>query len=124
MKKKGLIIILSVFVIAFYAAILAYIFYAMFPVWFLANFNSALMFELIGLVFLAFTVMEGVISKSVKVGYFVPRVMITITYVIILHMLNIGLVIATPHVFFVLLNLYYFLCIVCYQFPCVSWGRK
>ena len=67
MKKKGLTIILSVFAIAFYAAILAYIFYAMFPVWFLANFNSALMFELIGLVFLAFTVMEGVISKSVKV---------------------------------------------------------
>ena len=103
--KKSLTIILSVFAIAFYTAILAYIFYAMFPVWFLVNFNSALMFELIGLVFLAFTVMEGVISKSVKVGYFVPRVMITITYVIILHILYIGLVIATPHVFFVLLNL-------------------
>lgn len=124
MKKKGLIIILSVFVIAFYAAILAYIFYAMFPVWFLVNFNSALMFELIGLVFLAFTVMEGVISKSVKVGYFVPRVMITITYVIILHILNIGLVIATPHVFFVLLNLVLLFVYCLLSIPMCIMGRK
>ena len=120
MKKKGLTIILSVFAIAFYAAI----FYAMFPVWFLANFNSALMFELIGLVFLAFTVMEGVISKSVKVGYFVPRVMITITYVIILHILNIGLVIATPHVFFVLLNLVLLFVYCLLSIPMCIMGRK
>ena len=117
--KKSLTIILSVFAIAFYTAILAYIFYAMFPVWFLANFNSALMFELIGLVFLAFTVMEGVISKSVKVGYFVPRVMITITYVIILHML-----IATPHVFFVLLNLVLLFVYCLLSIPMCIMGRK
>ena len=111
--KKSLTIILSVFAIAFYTAILAYIFYAMFPVWFLVNFNSALMFELIGLVFLAFTV-----------GYFVPRVMITITYVIILHILNIGLVIATPHVFFVLLNLVLLFVYCLLSIPMCIMGRK
>ena len=90
MSKKGLTAILSACMVTFYAAIIMYVFWGIFHVQGLRNFETALFFEIISFIFLI---------------YVVPRVMYTIVYVIILDVLNVGFIAIMPHVYLVLLNL-------------------
>ena len=54
--------------------------------------------------FLTYFVMSNVLVKRIKTGFFVPIIMVTVIYTIILDVINIC-VIRVPHMFFVLLNL-------------------
>lgn len=105
MGKKGPTAILSSFVVCFYIAIIMYVFFPILHIDTLANFESAMVFEIIGFVLLVYFILGNIFSKPIKTGYFVPLVMVTIIYTVILDIINLALIISMPHLFFVLTNL-------------------
>ncbi len=105
MSKKGLAAILSACMVTFYAAIIMYVFWGIFHVQGLRNFETALFFEIISFIFLMYVVLDSIICRAKNTIYVVPRVMYTIVYVIILDVLNVGFIAIMPHVYLVLLNL-------------------
>ena len=98
MKIKGL---LSLLVLCFYIAVIMYVFFAVLHIDALANFEAAMTFEIIGFALLFYFIL----SKPVKLGFFVPIICTTAVYTIILDLINIAFVISLSHVFFVLINL-------------------
>lgn len=124
MGKKGLAAILSAFIICFYVAIVMYVFFAILHIDALANFESAMVFEIIGFVLLAYFVLGNILSKSKKTGYFVPLIVVTVIYTIVLDIINLALIILMPHVFFVLTNfaLLFIYCLI--SIPMYIMGRR
>ena len=104
MTKKGLTAVLSLFMIGFYIAIILYIFFAILHIDTLENFEAAMAFEIIGFVFLILVIMGNIVSENMKTGFFVPLLMTTITYTVILDVINIACIITMPHVLFMLVN--------------------
>lgn len=105
MKKGMLSIFLSVFALIFYIGIVMYAFFAIIHIHTLANFGSAIIFEAIGFVFLVYFIIVNFSSKPVKTGYFVPLVIITVIYTVLLDIINFAFVAIMPHPFFILLHL-------------------
>lgn len=105
MQKKGLTIGLSAFVICFYIFIVMYVFFEILHTDTLANFETGMIFEIIGFLFLTYFILGSLISKTIKTGFFVPLLMVTVLYTILLDIINIVLITSMPHVFFVLANL-------------------
>lgn len=122
--KKGHIAILAGCLLAFYIGIIMYVFFAVLHIQIFANFESAMIFEIIGFLLLSYFVMSNLLSKRIKAGFFVPLVMVTVIYTVILDVINIVCIITMPHVFFVLLNvvLLFVYCLV--SMPMYIMGRK
>lgn len=102
--RKGFTSILSAGLLAFYIAIIMYVFFAILHIETYENFESAMVFEIIGFLLLIYLVIGNLLSKRIKTGFFVPLVMVTVIYTLLLNVINIAFVIAIPHVFFVFLN--------------------
>lgn len=124
MGKKGLTTVLSSVILCFYAVIIMYVFFAILHIDILANFESAMVFEIIGFALLTFFVLSNSLSKSIKNGYLVPLIMITVIYTVILDVVNLVLVTTMPNVFFVLTNfvLLFIYCLI--SIPMYIMGRK
>ena len=116
--------VLSAFVLCFYMAIIMFVFFAVLHIDSLANYESAMVFEIIGFVLLACLVLGNIFSKPIKTGFFVPLIIVAVTYTIILDVINIVLVMTMPHVFFVLTNviLLFFYCLI--TIPMYIMGRR
>lgn len=122
--KKGLISVLTGCLLTFYIGIIMYIFFAILHIETLANFESAMLFEIIGFLLLSYFVMSNLLSKRIKAGFFVPLVMVTVIYTVILDVINIVFIITMPHMFFLLSNfvLLFVYCLV--SMPMYIMGRK
>ena len=124
MNKKNMTSVLSLFLIFIYIAIIMYIFFGVVHVNTLVNFQSAIIFELIGFFILTYLVFSNILSKTIKIGFFVPLVIVTIVYTIILDIVNIVLVVTMPHVFFLLINLVLLFIYCLVSIPMYIMGRK
>ena len=124
MTKKGLTAVLSLFMIGFYIAIILYIIFAILHIDTLENFEAAMAFEIIGFVFLILVIMGNIVSENMKTGFFVPLLMTTITYTVILDVINIACIITMPHVLFMLVNfiILFIYCLI--SIPMLIMGRK
>ena len=124
MVKKGLITAFSSFIICFYIAIVMYVFFAILHIDTLANFESAMVFEIIGFVLLTFFVLGNILSKPIKTGYFVPLIIVTVIYTVILDLINLSLITTMPHAFFVLTNfiLLFIYCLI--SIPMYFMGKR
>lgn len=122
--KKGLISVLTGCLLTFYIGIIMYVFFAILHIETLANFESAMLFEIIGFLLLSYFVMSNLLSKRIKAGFFVPLVMVTVIYTVILDVINIVFIITMPHMFFLLSNfvLLFVYCLV--SMPMYIMGRK
>lgn len=116
--------ILSVFVWAFYIVIILYVLFAVVKIDTLANFASAITFEVIGFAALAFFIFCNMFSDSMKVGYLVPMILVTVLYTVILDFVNIFLVVTTSSVFFILINLVLLFLYCLIIIPMYLMGRK
>lgn len=123
MGKRGLTAVLSSFMIALYIVIILYVFFAVLHVDILANFLSALVFEIIGFILLAYFVLGNILSKSIKTGFFVPLIMATVIYTIALNIINLVLTLM-PTTFFILTNfiLLFIFCII--SIPMYIMGKR
>lgn len=122
--RKGLISTLAGCFLAFYIAIIMYIFFVILHIEALANFESAMAFEIIGFLLLIYLIMGNLLSKRVKAGFFVPLVMVTIIYTVILDVINIVCIISMSPIFFVLSNfvLLFIYCLI--SMPMYIMGRR
>lgn len=105
MRKRFLSIFLSISALIFYIGIILYSFFAILHIQTLANFGSAVFFELIGFALLAYFIIVNLSARPIKIGYFVPLVMVTFIYTVLLDVINFAFVMIVPHIFFILLHL-------------------
>ena len=105
MRRGLLSISLSISALIFYIGIVLYSFFAVLHIQALANFGSAVLFELIGFAFLAYFIIVNLSTKPIKTGYFVPLVIVTVIYTVFLDVINFACVMIMPPIFFVLLHL-------------------
>lgn len=124
MRRNGLIVGLSALVLCFYFALIMFVFFAVLHINLFVNFGSAMAFEIIGFVVLAYFVMGNILSKPIKTGFFVPLIMVTVIYTLILDVINIALVLMMPHALFVLANfiLLFIYCLI--SIPMYIMGRR
>ena len=105
MDKKSLTAILSAFIICFYMLIILYILFGVLPIYSIFNLLTALVFELIGFAILIYLILSNILAKRIKTGYFIPLIMATVIYTIVLDYINISLIKTLPNVWFILVNL-------------------
>lgn len=124
MPRKGLTVALTAFAIFFYVAIILYVFFAILHIDTLVNFVAAMVFEIIGFGLLAFFILGNIILKPIKTGFYVPLLMMTIIYTIILDVVNIALITTLSHVFFMLVNfiILFIYCLI--SIPMYIMGRR
>lgn len=121
-KRK--VVALSVFLLAFYMAIVMYVFFAVLHIEVLANFGTGMFFEILGFIILSYFVLSNLLSKRVKTGFFVPLIIITVIYTIILDVINMVFIIVMPHTLFVLLNIVLLFVYCLISMPMFIMGQK
>lgn len=121
-KRK--VVALSVFLLAFYLAIVMYVFFAVLHIEVLANFETGMFFEMLGFIILSYFVLGNLLSKRVKTGFFVPLIIITVIYTIILDVINMVCIIIMPHTLFVLLNIVLLFVYCLISMPMFIMGEK
>lgn len=124
MGKKGVTVALTTFIIAFYVAIIMYVFFAVLHIDALANFISAMTFEIIGFCLLTYFVLGNILAKPIKIGYFVPLILVTVVYTIALDVINLACVATMSNVFFVLVNLVLLFIYCLVSIPMYIMGRR
>lgn len=116
--------ILSLFLWLFYIAIVLYLFFAVLHINTLENFISALVFESIGFLILAFFIFCNIFSKLIKIGYFVPLILATVVYTILLDVVNIACVTTVGSIFFTLIHLTILFTYCLVSIPMYLMGKK
>ena len=122
--RKGITSILSGCLLAFYIGIIMYVFFAILYIEMLANFESAMAFEIIEFLLFIYFVIGNLLFKRIKAGFFVPLVIVTVIYTVILDVINIVFIMTMPHVFFVLSNfvLLFIYCLI--SIPMYIMGKR
>ena len=105
MNGKSTTVGLSLFLVAFYIVIILYVMFEIIGINTLENFGTALSFEITGFILLIYFVMANIWGKKFKTGFYVPLVVATILYTILLDALNMALVSVISHSIFTLLNM-------------------
>lgn len=123
-KKKSLTLVMTLFLLCFYMAIVMYVFFAVLHIEALKNFVCAMLFELLGFAFLVGIVISNIVDKSMKTGYFISLLMVTIFYNAILDVINMLFIFMMNNIFFVLVHLVllFIYCII--TVPMFLVGRK
>lgn len=116
--------VLSCFLWVFYVVIMLYVFFAVLNINTLENFVSALIFEIIGFLALAYFIFCNMFSNPIKVGYFVPLVMTTVIYTIVLDVINIACITSVSSVFFILIHLVVLFVYCLVSIPMYLMGRR
>ena len=124
MQKKALTIGLSAFATIFYFVIILYIFFAVLHIDALKNFETALAFELIGFILLLYFILGNIILKPIKTGFYIPLLITTVAYTVLLDGLNIAFIVTMPNAYFVLVHLIllFIYCII--SIPMYIMGRR
>lgn len=81
-------------------------------------------FEIIGFLALAYFIFCNMFSNPVKVGYFVPLVMTTVIYTIVLDVINIACITSVSSVFFTLIHLVILFVYCLVSIPMYLMGRR
>lgn len=124
MAKRGLTLALSAFAICFYIAIIMYIFFAVRHIDAAENFVSAMIFQIIGFALLAYFILGNMIFKPIQVGFYVPLLMVTVCYTLLLDFINIAFAVVMPHAFFVLIHLVVLFIYCVISIPLYVMGRR
>lgn len=88
------------------------------------NFASALIFEIIGFLILVYIILGNIFSNSIKIGYYIPLVMVTVIYTIILDIINIACITTIGSKFFILIHLALFFVYCLFFIPMYLMGRR
>lgn len=122
--KIGRMSLLAGIILAFYIGIIIYVFLEVLNADTLANFGIAMTFEIIGFLLLIYFAVGNFLLKKIKTGFFVPLVMATVIYTVILDVINIACIGTMPKVLFILLNLSLLFVYCLVSMPMYFMGRK
>ena len=104
-NKKGLSLFFTAFMLAFYFFIVMFAFFKILHIDLFENFFVAIIFEVISFAILSCLVFVKMLGKQIKTGYFVPLVIVTVIYMIIINLMNFVGIAFVPNVFFTLIHL-------------------
>lgn len=124
MNKKSLILGFSSVIVALYVVIVLYVFFVFFNINTIANFTVAIIFEIISFLILVGLIYRNVLVKPIKTGYFIPLILITITYLVIVNIVNILIIVKIPMIFFVFVHLVLLTIYCLVSMPMYIMGRK
>lgn len=124
MTKKGMTISLILLMFIFYCAIIMYVFFEVQNIDAVDNWIVSLIFEIIGFLFLGGYIIGHVVRGSIKTGYIVPLVFVTIIYTIILNVVNLICIFQVNNHMFVLMNLILLFVYLLISLPMYIIGRK
>ena len=124
MKKREFALGFCVFMIFFYIAIVMYTLFFSLNIRTLGNFIAALFFEFIGIIVIAYFLLSNILSSNIKIGFFVPLIMINIFYILLLNVLNLGCITMMSFSTFILLNLLILFIYCLISAPMYIMGRK
>lgn len=124
MKKREFALGFCVFMIFFYIAIVMYTLFFSLNIRTLGNFIAALFFEFIGIIVIAYCLLSNILSSNIKIGFFAPLIMITVFYILLLNVLNLGCITMMSSSTFVLLNLLILFIYCLISAPMYIMGRK
>lgn len=124
MKKREFALGFCVFMIFFYIAIVMYTLFFSLNIRTLGNFIAALFFEFIGIIVIAYFLLSNILSSNIKIGFFAPLIMITVFYILLLNVLNLGCITMMSSSTFVLLNLLILFIYCLISAPMYIMGRK
>lgn len=124
MKSKGLTKFLSSFLLLFYVAIIMMAFFPVLHIDALKNFVSALIFEIIGIILLAYFILGTICTEEKKIGFIVPLIICTIVYTVLLDIMNLALVATMPGALFILTNMILLFVYCLIAIPMFIMGRK
>lgn len=103
-KSKTQVLIGTIFLLVFYIAIILFVFLEIIHIDTLKNFWIGMIFEFISFLVILFLILGNIMSKNLKVGYFIPLVMVTIVYSLLVNILNMALIATITISFLLLLN--------------------
>lgn len=101
--RKIFALVMGCFILIGYVATIMYVFFAINHIDTLENYIPAMVFEIVGFVFL-FGVILGMIAKPLKIGYAAPLILLTIVYTVVLDVANIYFITQMEQVYFVIMN--------------------
>lgn len=122
--KKGYTFALVGCLLAFYIGIIMYAFFEVLHIPEYTNFVSALVFEMIGFLILAYVILGNILSRRIKIGFWIPLIMITVVYSIILDVINMVYINAVKSSLFILLQLVLLFVYCLLSIPVYIMGRK
>ena len=124
MRGKGLPAAMSGLLVLFYIAIILFVAFGVMRLNLLANFGVAITFETIGIALLVYFVFGNAIFRPLKVGYFVPLLIATIVYTIVLDAVNLACISMLSQEVFLLVNLVTLFVYCLVSVPMYVLGRK
>lgn len=124
MEKRSLAVVLSAVALCIYIALIMYLFFVVVHVDLVSNFITAIIFQMFGFIVLAYFIIGGILIKPLKIGYFVPLLMVTVVYSIVLDVLSLALVANMPRFLFFFINLFLLFIYSVVAIPMYIMGRK
>ena len=122
--KRGMITAGLTIILALYMIIVMYVFFVILHVQIGRNFGTGIFFELVGFAFLIWLVYGKIISNSMKTGYLISLVLVTLLYTVTLDVLNFWAIFLIPSVFFVLIHLILLFVYGLVSIPMFIMGKK
>ena len=124
MKKKGLTLFFTGFLVLFYIAVVLFVLFGIIKGNTVENFKSAVVFEVVGFVFLILLILGNVIVKPIFIGYFAPLITVSVLYTTVLDVINLMLISKISNKYFILINLFllFFYCLI--SIPIYIMGRR
>ena len=122
--KRLITALVSGFLLLFYIGIILYVFLAILRINVDINFGSALTFEIIGFLFLCYFILNNILIQRIKTGFFVPLILTTTIYTLLLNITNIVCITMIPHTLFILLNLSLLFLYCLLSVPMYIMGRR
>ncbi|SFR64850.1 hypothetical protein [[Clostridium] aminophilum] len=124
MSKKRLTAGLAMFATCLYIVIIMYVFMMVLRIQNMENFETAIGFEIVGFALLAYFILGNIGSNRIKTGYFVPLLMVTVIYTILLDTINIAFVAKISNVMFVLIHFVVLLVYCIVSIPMYILGKR
>lgn len=124
MEKKKLTTIMALSFVGLYMVLILYALFVLLHFEILANFATALIFEAVGFILILYFVLTNIINKPLKTGYFVPLIILTAIYTLVLDAINFKYAINMRHELFIFINLIWLFLYCLISIPMYLMGRK
>ena len=124
MQKNILKFFLTTFLLLFYIGIVMYVFFEIRNIDKMKNFETALVFTIIGFVMLGTRILTNICKPIIKIGFLVPMILTTIVYVVLLNAVNLYFVGMLSSGVFLLINLVLLFLYCLVSIPMFIMGKK
>ena len=122
--KKGYTFALAGCLLAFYIGIIMYVFFEVLHIHKYTNFVSALAFQMIGFLILMYVIVGNIWTRRIKIGFWIPLIIITVAYSVILDVMNIVYIHVAKSSLFILLQLVLLFVYCLLSIPVYMMGRR